>query len=124
MHYGINSQPISTYNKSMNSYLICTVLVLFNEVSSSGSNKLLGLLLFSYLTKLHVENTITQVSHPTFPTKPHASPSILTNTLQIPTISISINVPLLPPSTWLIGLLLFQSFINLHHSITSTIFPK
>ena len=47
----------------MNTCLVHTILVWFDAVSFSGSNKLLGLLLFSYLTK----QTCKEHHHTTFP---------------------------------------------------------
>ena len=60
----------------------------FNAVSFSGSNELLGLFLFSYLTE--------QVSHPQFPTEQQATHCILIKPCWISTIMISINEPLHP----------------------------
>ena len=108
------------YYKSMNACLIPTIRVSFDAVSYSGSSELPGLLLFSHLTKLCVKNTITQVSHPQFPTEQHATCCILTNIYWIATGKISINAPLHHQLTWLIGLLLFPSLINLHQRITNT----
>ena len=76
MHYALGSQPLTTYNKSMNTCLIPTISISFDAVYFSGSNKFHGVLLFSYLTKLCAKNTITQVSHSPFPTEPQANPSI------------------------------------------------